>query len=658
MKEQKKFKLTIRKKLVITFVIMLLVPTMIVGTAAYLDSKNSIEKLLIKSARENVDTLNALISDTIAPYLSDAEYLSSTIKSSEYQGMESPIVRKKLDDYMNYHQNVQAIYVGTETGLMIQSPNKKMAEDYDPRQRPWYQEALKKPSETIITEPYVSATSGEMVVTIAKTINDRSGVIGIDISLQGMNDIVKKINIGSKGYAMILDNNKRFIAHPEEKGGSEAKQSFYQKLYEKNTGEFEYKTQGYENIMIFGTNKLTGWKIGGALFNTEINDTSQPIMIFTGIINLIAVVIGGIAVFFIIRSITKPLLRLKDAAYRMSEGDLTQKIEIRTSDEINDLAEAFNDMAGNIRHLVQQIDESAIQLSASSEELNASADETTRATEQVADAIEQVSKGAENQTTGIESNANAMDEIALGIQRVADNTAHVTDLTRNTTQLAEEGGEFVNRTVDQMQEIYDSVEQSNMKITSLTDRSKEIGSIIEMITGIADQTNLLALNAAIEAARAGESGKGFAVVAEEIRKLAEQSRKSALQIAQLISEIQKETETSASTMEEATKKVETGLSISKETIEKFYEILNGMKEIAPQMEDVAAISQQITASVEEVSSVANDLAAIAKENSAAAEEMASTTEETVASMQEISYSAKSLSNLAEDLQLLLKKFKI
>ncbi|QQZ10223.1 methyl-accepting chemotaxis protein [Heyndrickxia vini] len=657
-KLSKIFKMTIRKKLSLSFAIMLILPTAIIGATSYFSSQNSLEKEMMRAASVNVDILDDIIDDTISPYLSDADFFAEEITSKDYKGLESPKIRTKLNQYIKLHKNVQLAYVGTKTGLMIKSPESIVPKGYIPSERPWYQEAMKQPGKTIITEPYVSATSGDMVITIAKSMNDHSGVIGIDISLENINSLAKKINIGAKGYAMILDKSKKFIAHPHEKGGKAATQSFYNNLYTKDAGQFTYHLDGASKNMVFNTNKLTGWKIAGTMYLSETSDAAKPIMLNTGIITLIAFIIGGLVIFLIIRSIIKPLHKLKNAANQVSEGDLSLKIDVQTSDEINDLAQSFNSMTTNLRELIQQIDESAIQLSASSEQLNASAEETTSATEHVAAAIEQISKGAENQTVGIENNATAMDEIALGIGKVADNTTHVTELTRSTTQLADEGGAFVNRTVEQMKEIYQSVEQSNVKITVLSDRSKEISTIIEMITGIADQTNLLALNAAIEAARAGESGKGFAVVADEIRKLAEQSRQSAQQISTIIMEIQKETDSSVQTMQDATQKVELGLSISNETIEKFNQILHGMKEIAPQMEDVAAISQQITAGVEEVTSVANELAAIAKENSSAADEIASTTEETVASMQEITSSSKALSKLAEDLQLLLKKFKL
>lgn len=654
----KGLRFSIRKKLIISFALILIIPLVISGLISYESSKQNIDKQLMRAADENVGTLNELINSTISPFFNDATYFSGKITAKDYQGEKSPRIRTKLDQYLNLHKNVQLVYVGTETGLMIKSPNSEVAPGYDPRQRSWYKDAMNNPGKTIITDPYISSSTKDVVVTVAKTLNDNSGVIGIDISLKSFNTIVDKINIGKKGYAMILDGKKNFIASPMNKGGSSVKQSFYNNLYKKASGEFKYEINGQSKKMLFATNKLTGWKIAGTMDTSETTDASMPILISTGIDILITFIIGGIIIFFVIRSITNPLHRLKNVAVEISAGNLTQKIEIHTRDEIQDLGNAFNEMAENLRQLIQQIDDSSVQLSASAEELTAGAEETKIATEQVATTIEQVAKGAEIQSSGIKSNARSMDEISKGIQRVAENTTQVTELTRNTTQVAEEGGVFVKRTVEQMKDIYNTVGETNKKMEILSSRSNQIGTIIELITGIADQTNLLALNAAIEAARAGEHGKGFAVVADEIRKLAEQSRHSAQEIADLVIEIQKETVVSVESMEEATNKVEEGLSVSNETIQKFEDILNGMEKIAPQMEDVAAISQQITASVQEITSIMNELATIAQENSASAEEMAATTEENVASMGDISHAANALSNMAEDLQTLLKKFKL
>ncbi|KYD09127.1 hypothetical protein B4102_2654 [Heyndrickxia sporothermodurans] len=315
---------------------------------------------------------------------------------------------------------MQLAYIGTETGLMIKSPKSNVPKGYVPSQRPWYQEAMKQPGKTIITEPYISSTSGDMVITIAKTLNDHSGVIGIDISLENINSIAKKINIGAKGYTMILDKSEKFIAHPHEKGGKAATQSFYNKLYKKDAGQFTYHLDGAAKQMVFNTNKLTGWKIAGTMYLSETTDAARPIMLNTGLINLIAFIIGGIAIFLIIRSIITPLHKLKNAANQVSEGDLSLNIDVQTSDEINDLAQSFNSMTRNLRELIQQIDESAFQLSASSEQLNASAEETTSATEHVAAATADEIASTTEETVAsmqeITSSSKALSKLAEDLQ--------------------------------------------------------------------------------------------------------------------------------------------------------------------------------------------------------------------------------------------------
>lgn len=196
------------------------------------------------------------------------------------------------------------------------------------------------------------------------------------------------------------------------------------------------------------------------------------------------------------------------------------------------------------------------------------------------------------------------------------------------------------------------------RMQELETSSKKIGSITDVIVGIADQTNLLALNAAIEAARAGEQGKGFAVVADEVRKLAEESQRSAMQITDLIQHIQSDTVQSVKVMAQTARYVETGLQATDETTTKFSQIKDSIFTISPQIEDISSITEQIAASVQEMTASAEELAAIAKENAAASETMASTTEEQLASMEEITASANALSNLAEELQELLTKFKL
>lgn len=271
--------------------------------------------------------------------------------------------------------------------------------------------------------------------------------------------------------------------------------------------------------------------------------------------------------------------------------------------------------------------------------------------------MQQMAISTEKQTTGIDQNAISVEEIAKGVVEVADSSMQVSDLSSHAIQLAEEGGQSVEQTVQQMNSIHESVTQSDTMIKALYDRTKEIGSILEMISAISDQTNLLALNAAIEAARAGEHGKGFSVVADEVRKLAEQSHQSAEQISALITTIQQDTAKSVQTMVKASTDVQDGLQLTEETRKKFASIIESLRNIAPKMEDISASAQEMSAVVEEVSATAIELSDHAKLNAAATEEVAASTEQTLSSMQDMASSAKTLLDMADELQGYVNRFK-
>lgn len=357
-------------------------------------------------------------------------------------------------------------------------------------------------------------------------------------------------------------------------------------------------------------------------------------------------------------SIQNNILNLKNVAITVASGDLTKKASLQTKDELNDIEKALNKMMESLRYLISEIDINAEQVAASSEELTASSEQTTRATEHVASATQEVANGAEKQMNGLNTNLKALEYISTGIERIAENSHDVAQLTAKTSKHAEDGAKSVELNVTQMNNIHASVLESDKINRSLYDRSQEIGKILEVIKGIAEQTNLLALNASIEAARAGEQGKGFAVVAEEVRKLAEQSQQSSIQIYELIRDIQRDAKQSVDVMSKVSQNVDIGLTISKQANEKFIIILHEMNEIAPRIEEVSATAQQMAAETEQALEGVELVADISKENLTSTDEVVASTQEQLASMEEIASAATSLTNMAENLQELINMFKV
>ncbi len=209
-----------------------------------------------------------------------------------------------------------------------------------------------------------------------------------------------------------------------------------------------------------------------------------------------------------------------------------------------------------------------------------------------------------------------------------------------------------------MQAINRSVSQSAEVVSKLGESSKQIGEIVDVISGIAGQTNLLALNAAIEAARAGEQGRGFAVVADEVRKLAEQSHEAAQKIAHIVREIQTETTSVVTVMQQGTVDVARGSDVIISTGERFTAIVNLVEHLNSEIQEISAASEQLSASSEEVVKSVDSVKHLAGETAANTQTISAAAEEQSASMEEIAASSQALSSLADELQMVVRRFKI
>ncbi|MFG3613926.1 methyl-accepting chemotaxis protein [Rummeliibacillus stabekisii] len=650
---KKLFNWSLRSKLIGAFSIFLIIPSLLMATISYSSTKSQIKQEQLNSANSTIKLLNTNITNTIQPKIHDATYLSKHISKGLIDSSKDSELRKILNQYINEHPETAMAYVGTEKGEMIRMPYATYPKDYDPRERPWYQEAKDKSGDVAITEPYTSTSTGEYVVTITKTLADGSGVIGIDIKIDALRDISNQVKIGKLGFISLLSDGGKYIADPKADSGSAPKETYMKEVLNKAKGQ----TETDEHNIIYLTNNETGWKVVGTTYKSEADKAAASTLYLDIIVEIIFLLLGAFAIWYIVRSIIKPINRLKESASKMGKGDLSEEIIVTSTDEIGQLSSSFNDMKNNLATLIQKVGSSTTLVRTSSEELSASASQNIAASEQIASAMQQVTINTENQTTGIEQNATAVEEISHGISHITESINEVAVLSSQATEQAETGEESIQHTVNQMDSIHHSVSATDIKIKSLYDRTKEIGAILDIIGDIAGQTNLLALNASIEAARAGEHGKGFAVVAEEVRKLAESSQQSASQIANLVHAVQQDSSEAVKNMASTLENVQEGLSISKQTAMQFEAIISSMQEITPKIENVSATTEQISASIQEVSATAITLNDHAKDNAAASEEVAASTEETLTSMEVMEENANQLLNMCEELQNMIGEFK-
>ena len=267
----KNFISNLKVKLVFAFILFLVVPAISIGLLSYSTAKNTVEHEILQAIDQNINLLNSAVDNSLQPKIFDVDFFSQKINAELYQDENSPELRKDLDQYIQVHPEALAIYLGTENGIYVQEPRITDTKNYDPRERDWYKQAIENRGETIISEPYADAGTNDMVITVSKTTNDGNGVVAVDLLLTHLQHITNQIKVGEEGYALLLDGNKKFIAHPTEDAGTMANEEFYNDLYKKERGTFTYSLDNQDKMMSFITNDLTGWKIAGNLYRAELD---------------------------------------------------------------------------------------------------------------------------------------------------------------------------------------------------------------------------------------------------------------------------------------------------------------------------------------------------------------------------------------------------
>jgi methyl-accepting chemotaxis protein len=245
-----------------------------------------------------------------------------------------------------------------------------------------------------------------------------------------------------------------------------------------------------------------------------------------------------------------------------------------------------------------------------------------------------------------------------GINQILTSSKVVANTSAKAAESALQGSKAIDKAIDQMNSIERTVNSSAQVIDSLGARSNEISQIIDTISGIAAQTNLLALNAAIEAARAGEQGRGFAVVADEVRKLAEQSSEATKQISALIVEIQTDTQRAVAAMNKGTHEVSIGTDVVNTANQAFQEINDLVKTVSTQVQEISSEIQLTADGSNKIVEAVSEINGISETIVDQTQTVSAATEEQSASIEEIAASSQVLSNMALELEMSLKKFKV
>ncbi len=378
---------------------------------------------------------------------------------------------------------------------------------------------------------------------------------------------------------------------------------------------------------------------------------------------ILAGVMMGLMSFIVYRWVIGNILtKMSKVFLEVSNGNLKVECELKSNDDIGRMAEAINRMVRNLHNLIQSLYKVSDHITTTSIQLSSSSAQTEKEALHMRTALHEVVESNSILQLQTEESTAAIHEITATIQditsAISSKSEMVSTLSLNTESEANTGTQIVDRVIDQMKSIEESVRNTTKNLSYLDERSKEINEFVNIITEISAQTNLLALNASIEAARAGEHGRGFAIVANEVRQLAEKTASSSQKISQLIKNIQNDISISVASMTLVSDEVKFGRDQAQNVETTFISMVEDVDRSSTQLKQVSTSTDQMYSAIEEIVSSIEQIASISRKTKETSASVSKLTEQQFITVEENSNLAKYLHETANELTLSLKKFSI
>ncbi|WP_238473834.1 methyl-accepting chemotaxis protein [Paenisporosarcina cavernae] len=565
---------------------------------------------------------------------------------------------KQMEAYLSTYEQATSVYAALENKTIYIVPVVDLPADFDATTREWYQVAKSDNSKVHWSEPYIDVATNEYVITASKGYGN--GVAGVDVKLEDLTTQLSAVDLGYKGYPVMLSANGLGIIHPEKKGEDLSAEPYAKKVLASadEKGVLPFSEGGKEYLFIYDKVPSTGWIIGAVYEQSVIAAASNDIifsLLITGLITLLLVII---VLYVISTRFSKPILHIRDVVSEVAAGRLDIRAKVKSKDEIGELGTQLNEMITKLHNILQVVQSSVMNVRESAEGLSAVAEETNASGEQVALAANEIAVGATRSAEEADTANKRSSELSNQINEAAEQTHEMSKLASQAEEVNKNGLNQMTRLQDFNSSSSASFASMQEVINGLGEKVLTIESVMSTITEISNQTNLLALNASIEAARAGEHGRGFAVVADEVRKLAEQSVQATDEVKKTIQLIQESSQSAMDEMEKTNEIITQQSSVVNETSDIFGQISHFVSQMQQAIVSIVDEIESVSTSKDEVVKVIQEMAAMSEETAAAAEEVSASTDEQLRAVQTVSESAEHLTRLGEQLQEAVDRFKV
>ncbi|ADL50307.1 methyl-accepting chemotaxis protein [Clostridium cellulovorans] len=391
-----------------------------------------------------------------------------------------------------------------------------------------------------------------------------------------------------------------------------------------------------------------------------VQSVERQLVIAQVLISFITIVVSLLVLLFILqKSVTSPLKKLVEFFKELSngEGDLTKTMKVNTKDEVGEVIIEFNKFISKLRYIINEVKDSSNIITKETIAMSNNVSSCTDVMLEISKRVSKVSDNMMDNSAAIEETTSATHEMNKVSDVVATSCMQVSEQSNYASEITEDGSKAIQDIIYSINDISVSSEEVIIKMNELQSLSNKINEIVEIITGVSKQTNLLSLNASIEAAKAGEQGKGFAVVAGEIRKLAEESNKSSLEIVGLIKEVQGNIKDTAQKVEAVSENIASGVDKANFADRKFKEISKAINIVSEKSHDIAAAAQEQVASVEQVSNAMEEIAKVTASTADDSYKMNLAMQNERESMEEVNQVTQKLTKIIKELNTMVEKFK-